>query len=87
MRAVLIETTDEARARRLMETVQLPAVIGESKRSSLFWLAISPLFTAVTSNGSPTYLQNPEIILDRFWALPDLTMLSIKDAEIANNVA
>jgi hypothetical protein len=46
IRAVLVETTDEPRARKLMELAQHPAVIGDGKRSSLFWFAISPLFAA-----------------------------------------
>ena len=83
MRAVLIETVDESRARRLMELVKLPAVIGESKRSSLFWFAISPLFTAAAPTGPATYLLSPEAILKRVWALPDLAMLSLSDQEIA----
>ena len=67
IRAVLIETTDEPRARKLMELAQLPAVLGGGKRSSLFWFVISPLFVAPNAIGTgrqlPTYLLNPEIIL------------------------
>jgi len=44
IRAVLVETTSEARARKLMELAQHPAVVGASKRSGLFWFTISPLF-------------------------------------------
>ncbi len=44
--AVLIETTDEPRARELMELAEHPAVIGQGKRSTLFWFCISPLLTA-----------------------------------------
>src|SRR5439155_26967161 len=39
IRAVLIETTDEARGRKLMELVRQPVVIGNSKRSALFWFS------------------------------------------------
>src|SRR5437867_4373252 len=35
IRAVLIETTDESRARKLMELVEEPIVIGANKRSAL----------------------------------------------------
>ena len=41
IRAVLIETTDEPRARRLMELAQNPAVIGARKRSAVFWFTIA----------------------------------------------
>jgi protein involved in plasmid replication-relaxation len=85
IRAVLIETTTEARARKLMELAEHPAVIGAGKRSALFWFCISPLFTAPTQAGNdqhlPTYLLRPEILLDRLWALPDLTMHGLGDAE------
>lgn len=84
IRAVLIETTTEARARKLMQLAEHPAVIGAGKRSALFWFAISPLFTApAESNGEylPTYLLHPEVIMDRLWALPDLTMHGLADIE------
>jgi hypothetical protein len=85
IRAVLIETTTEARARKLMELAQHPAVIGAGKRSALFWFCISPLFTAPTEAGKgqqvATYLLRPELVLDRLWALPDLTMHALIDAE------
>ncbi|PYS38642.1 MAG: hypothetical protein DMG14_16875 [Acidobacteria bacterium] len=42
IRAVLIETTDEARGRKLMELVRQPVVIGNSKRSALFCSASLP---------------------------------------------
>jgi hypothetical protein len=45
MRAVLVATTDEATAVRLMETAEHPAVIGKGKRTALFRFVISPLFT------------------------------------------
>jgi hypothetical protein len=83
IRAVLIETTDEPRARKLMELAQHPAVIGGGKRSSLFWFAISPLFTASDVQGRviAPYLTRPELVLDRLWATPDTVRHSITDAE------
>ena len=85
IRAVLIETTTEARARKLMELAQHPAVIGAGKHSALFWFCISPLFTTPTDAGkgqsAPTYLLRPETVRDRLWALPDLTMHALGDAE------
>jgi hypothetical protein len=85
IRAVLIETTTEARARKLMELAQHPAVIGAGKRSALFWFIITPLFSAPTdaSNGEhvATYLLRPDIVLDRLWALPDLTLHALSDSE------
>ncbi len=85
IRAVLIETTTEARARKLMELAQHPAVIGAGKRSALFWFCISPLFTAPADAGNhqhvATYLLQPELVLDRLWALPDLTMHCLADVE------
>jgi hypothetical protein len=81
VRAVLIETTDEPRARKLMELAQLPAVLGEGKRSSLFWFVISPLFTSGGEAGSAAYLLQPDIILRPLWALPDLTLHTLVDHE------
>jgi len=46
IRAVLIETTDETRARKLMDLAQHPVVICAGKRATLFWFAITPLLTA-----------------------------------------
>ena len=85
IRAVLVETTDESRARKLMELAQHPAVIGTGRRSALFWFIISPVFTAATefSNGQqlPTYLTRPEVVLDKLWALPEMTLHALGDAE------
>jgi hypothetical protein len=81
---VLIETTDEPRARKLMELAEHPAVLGGGKRSSLFWFAISPLFTASDTSENrviPPYLNYPDVVLDRLWATPDTTRHSISDAE------
>jgi hypothetical protein len=85
IRAVLVETTDEARARKLMELAEHPGVIGHGKRSAMFWFIISPVITC--SAGSSTrrhvaeYLDRPNLILERSWALPDRTMLSLADLE------
>jgi len=82
IRAVLIETTDEPRARKLMELAQHPAVVGGGRRSSLFWFAISPLFSASDAQGDkPPYLTQPELVLDRLWATPDTVRHSLTDAE------
>ena len=89
IRAVLIETTTEARARKLMELAQHPAVIGAGKRSALFWFIISPVFTTHKDPGDSQsvapYLSRPEIVHDRLWALPDLTMHAFKDIENSVN--
>ena len=85
IRAVLIETTTESRARKLMDLAQHPAAISTGKRSALFWFVISPLFTAPTDDGYgqriATYMLQPELVLDRLWALPDLTMHGLADVE------
>ena len=82
VRAVLIETTDEARGRKLMELANHPLVCGPNKRAGLFWFTISPLFTE-RKQGSDlaTYLLRPEIIFDSIWALPDRSLHSLTDAE------
>jgi hypothetical protein len=83
IRAVLIETMSEARARKLMELAEHPGVIGAGKRSALFWFCMSPLFSdqADVGNGQhlATYLLRLRIVLDRLWALPDLTMHGLAD--------
>lgn len=84
VRAVLVETTDEARGKRLMELATHPLVCGQAKRSGLFWFSISPLFTdAAPDSVRPIarYLSEPQIIFQRIWALPDRTMLRLGDAE------
>jgi hypothetical protein len=85
IRAVLIETTDEPRARKLMELAQHPAVVGGGKRSSLFWFAISPLFTMSDEvkgrKAVSIYLNRSCVVLDRLWALHDISMHSLRDIE------
>ena len=43
IRAVLVETTGEARGKNLMELANHPLVCGPAKRAGLFWFTISPL--------------------------------------------
>jgi hypothetical protein len=86
IRAVLFETTSEARGRKLMDLVHHPLVCGPDKRSGLFWFTVSPMLTDPLENGSsnrvlPRYLQRPEIVFDRIWAMPDLTLHALTDAE------
>ena len=82
IRAVLIETTDEARGQKLMQLVGHPLVVGPAKRSALFWFTISSLFTEAGESKSPApYLIAPEMILDPIWALPSRTMLALSDIE------
>jgi len=74
-----------------MELAQHPAVVGAGKRSALFWFIISPLFTAPSEATSgqqvATYLLRPELVLDRLWALPDLSLHALVDAENSTEVA
>lgn len=82
IRAVLIETTDEQRARKMMELAQHAAVLGEGRRTALFWFVISRVFTApVDGVGRTAHLVDPRVILDPVWALPDFTMHSLMDVE------
>jgi hypothetical protein len=82
IRAVLAETTDEPRARKLMELALHPAVIGAGQRSSLFWFAISPLFTDQPDGAEqPYYLDWPEQLFNSIWALPDGSLHRLADAE------
>jgi len=86
VRAVLIETSDEARARRLMQLVNHPLVCGAGKRAGLFWFTLSSLFAETeTANRTPRpiarYLDRPETAFDLIWALPDLTMHGLADVE------
>jgi hypothetical protein len=89
VRAVLVETTDEARGKKLMELANHSLVCGPAKRAGLFWFTISPLFAGpaqkvdrvLSVRPIPHYLNHPEVILDSIWALPDRTMHSLGDAE------
>jgi Replication-relaxation len=86
IRAVLIETTQEARARKIMKLVHHPLVCGPVKRAGLFWFTVSPLFTdSVTETASgrslPRYLKQSEVVFDRIWALPDFSLHALTDAE------
>lgn len=86
IRAVLIETPDESRARKLMDLAQEPVVMGNNKRSGLFWFIISPLFCVPVTDSdvgkqSASYLLRPELVLERLWATPDLTLHALGDRE------
>jgi hypothetical protein len=89
IRAVLVETANESRARKLMELVEEPIVIGSSKRSGLFWFVISPIFSNAAD--SPVgkqvanYLTRPEFVLDPLWATSDMALHSL--ADISNALA
>ena len=60
-------------------------VYPHGKRSTLFWFCILPLLTAQaeaeTASPAPRYLQQPDLILQPVWALPDLSLHSLTDAE------
>jgi hypothetical protein len=82
VRAVLVETTDEARAKRLMDLVGHPLVAGPGNRAGLFWFSISPLFTDLAADSSiPSYLDRPDAIFEPIWALPDHSLHALNDAE------
>jgi hypothetical protein len=82
IRAVLVETTDEARAKKLVELVSHPLVAGPGKRAGLFWFSISPLFTDPTADSRlPVYLARPEAVFEPIWALPDYSLHSLSDVE------
>ena len=90
IRAVLTETTNEARAKKLMTLVNHPLVCGPDKRAGLFWFTISTLFTGDAPEPSQQalhlskphpYLDHPEILLQPIWALPDRTRHALGDAE------
>lgn len=89
IRAVLIETTDEPRARRLMELARQPAVLGDGRRTSLFWFGISPLFTeqiAGGNKGTARYLDRPQVVFESLWATADILLHSIRDKENVTTV-
>src|SRR5207253_1359761 len=88
VRAVLVETTDEARGKKLMELAGHPLVCGSAKRTGLFWFTISPLFTEPTENsGMATYLDRPATVLDRIWALPHGSMHALGDVDNSASTA
>jgi hypothetical protein len=71
IRAVLVETTDEARGKKLMELVGHPLVAGPGKRTGLFWFSISPLFSDPAPDSAiPRYLNQPEAVFEPIWATP-----------------
>jgi hypothetical protein len=85
IRAVLVETTDEARGKKLMELVGHPLVAGPAKRAGLFWFSISPLFTDPTADSPiPRYLDKPEAVLEPIWALPDHSLHALGDVKNAH---
>jgi Replication-relaxation len=88
IRAVLVETTNETRARRLMELVHHPLLCGREKRAGLFWFTISGIFTDADRNASkhpdrpsPAYLESPATLFTSIWALPDGSLHRLSDAE------
>jgi hypothetical protein len=82
IRAVLVETTDEARGQKLMQLVNHPLVSGPGKRAGLFWFSISPLFADPTEGSPiPRCLTEPEVIFGPIWALPDRSLHALSDAE------
>ena len=82
IRAVLVETTEESRAVKLMQLAEHPLVSGAGKRAGLFWFCISPSFTdPAGTNPLPGYLDKPETILGAIWAMPDHTMHALGDSE------
>ena len=66
-----------------MELAQHPAVVGSGKRASLFWFAISPLFTGANGDSGEVahYLHHPEVAFERLWALPDHTLHALCDED------
>jgi hypothetical protein len=88
IRAVLIETTNEHRARSLMQLVHHPLLCGRDKRAGLFWFTISSLFTDPAPRGRtdvqqpvPQYLHTPATLFTSIWALPDGTLHRLSDVE------
>ena len=86
VRAVLVETTDEPRAKRLMQLVNHPLVSGPGRRAGLFWFSLLSLFveTSVEADSGrtlPRYLDRPEIVFNPIFALPDETMHALGDME------
>jgi len=88
VRAVLIETTTEARARRLMELVRHPLIGGSDRRTGLFWFTISPLFTnkepSEETGGArvlPRWLTSPDGVMGPIWAMPDGNLRTLADVK------
>jgi hypothetical protein len=82
IRAVLVETTEESRAVKLMQLAEHPLVSGSGKRAGLFWFCISPLFTDPQEGiPLPRYLDKPEAVFNAIWALPDRTLHTLADEE------
>jgi Replication-relaxation len=86
IRAVLVETTNETRARRLMELVHHPLLCGRDKRAGLFWFTISSLFTKLATSAAddhplPQHLAAPELLFGPIWALPDGSLHRLGDPE------
>src|SRR5437867_13379970 len=77
IRAVLIETTNEHRARKLMQLAEHPLVSGTT-RAGLFWFSISPVFTTPEvrsrindSRPTPVYMKRPQNVPHPTWDQAD----------------
>jgi hypothetical protein len=90
IRSVLVETSTETRARRLMELVNDPLVSGKGRRVGLFWFTISELLSAPLSGSTglqePTYLYEPGLIVKNVCLLLDASLNVSVDAENSNIV-
>ena len=86
IRAVLVETTDEARGRKLMELVGHPLVAGPGKRAGLFWFSISPLFSDPAEGSTiPRYLDAPGVAFEPSGLSPTNSLHALGDAENAHS--
>ncbi len=83
IRAVLIETTNETRARSLMQVVHHPLLCGREKRAGLFWFTISSLFADLRQDSAdvPSHLDSPAVLFSPIWALPDGSLHRLEDPE------
>jgi hypothetical protein len=87
IRAILVETTTEARAQRLMELVRHPLLGGRDRRVGLFWFTISSLFASEPSEEAkpgklvPIWLTAPRTILTSVWAMADHSLRALDDPE------
>ena len=70
VRAILVETTDEARGKRLMELVSHPLVAGPAKRTGLFWFTISLPYLPIPARVQ-CFPATSTSRLDPIWALHD----------------